>query len=143
MLEDTYRKLQQLALSQDEMLRQALRCVENELYRAAHVMAWAGFMDVLEEKMGSDGLKKLAACRPGWKSKTMADLREQIAEYQLVEAARDMGLCHKSEMKSLHGLLSTRNECAHPSDYYPGLNESLGYVSNLLGRIAAVQSRKL
>src|SRR5712691_3447199 len=68
LLEATYKRLGALSLRQDDLLRQALRCIENELFRAAHVMAWAAFMDFLEEKLASDGLLKLRAARPAWKT---------------------------------------------------------------------------
>jgi hypothetical protein len=38
-------------------------------------------------------------------------------------------------MRTLHGLLSRRNECAHPSEYFPDLNMTLGYISDLIDRI--------
>lgn len=141
LLEDTYRRLGKLSLRQDELLRQALRCVENSLFRAAHVMAWAGFMDFLEEKLASDGLKKLRTIRPAWKAAAVEELRENIVEYQLIEAARDLGLCTKTEAKGLQGLLNKRNECAHPSDYFPLLNESLGYISEILQRMEQMRPR--
>jgi hypothetical protein len=143
LLEDTYKRLTTLSIRQDELLRQALRCIENELFRAAHVMAWAGFMDFLEEKLASDGLKKLQGLRPKWKTGSIEDLREDVNEHQLIDAARDLGLCTKTEAKALHGLLNKRNECAHPSDYYPMLNDSLGYVSEVLQRIGQLQPRTL
>jgi hypothetical protein len=142
LLEETYRKLGALSLRQDELFRQALRCVENELFRAAHVMAWAAFMDFLEERLASDGLTKVRAARPAWKVASIQDLRENVPEYQLLEVARDLGLCGKTECKALQGLLNKRNECAHPSDYYPALNESLGYLSEVLQRIGLLQPRK-
>ena len=141
LLEDTYKRLGTLSLRQDELVRQALRCIENELFRAAHVMAWAGFMDFVEEKLSSDGLKKLHALRPAWKASSVEELRESVVEYQLIEAARDLGLCTKTEGKALHGLLNKRNECAHPSNYFPSLNESLGYVSEVLQRIGQMQPK--
>jgi hypothetical protein len=142
-LEDTYKKLGALTLRQDELIRQALRCVEAQLYRAAHVMAWAGFMDFLEEKLASDGLAKVRSIRPKWKAGSIEELREDVVEHQLIECARELGLLGKTEAKSLQGLLSKRNECAHPSSYFPGLNETLGYVSELLNRIGHVQPKKL
>jgi hypothetical protein len=42
-------------------------------------------------------------------------------------------------MKALHGLLNRRNECAHPSEYFPDLNQTLGYVSELFSRIEWLQ----
>jgi hypothetical protein len=143
LLENTYKHLTALSVRQDELLRQALRCIENELFRSAHVMAWAGFMDFLEEKLASDGLKNLRAIRPGWKATTVEELRDTVVEFQLIEATRDLGLCTKTEMKALHGLLNKRNECAHPSDYFPSLNESLGYVSEILQRIGQLQPKSV
>jgi hypothetical protein len=143
LLEKSYKDLGALSLRQDELLRQSLRCVENELFRAAHVMAWAGFMDFLEEKLASDGLKKLRAARPNWRATSVEELRENVVEYQLIEVARDLGLCSKVEMKALHGLLNKRNECAHPSAYFPLLNESLGYIAEIIQRVGQLQPRKL
>jgi hypothetical protein len=137
----TYKKLTALTLKQDDLMRQSLRCTENELYRAAHVMAWAAFMDFFEEKLASDGLVKLRAARPNWTFTSMEDLREKMPEYQIIEAAFVSGLCQKNEMKALQGLLNKRNECAHPSDFYPGLNECLGYISELLKRIETLQKK--
>jgi hypothetical protein len=143
LLEDSYKKLTALTLKQDELMRQALRCMENELYRASHVMAWAGFMDFLEEKLGSDGFVKLRSVRTKWVFASVEELRETVVEYQIIDAARDVGLCEKSEAKALQGLLNKRNECAHPSDFYPGLNESLGYFSEVLKRIETLRKKSL
>ena len=143
LLEETYKKLGALSLRQDDLLRQALRCIENELYRAAHVMAWAAFMDFLEEKLASDGLLKLRAARPTWKAASVEEVRENVVEYQLLEVGRDLGLCGKTETKALQGLLNKRNECAHPSAYFPSMNETLGYVTEVLNRIGALQPKAL
>jgi hypothetical protein len=142
-LDATYRDLAALSLRQDELMRQALRCVETGLFRAAHVMGWAAFMDFIEDKLGSDGLKRVKAERPAWKGSSMAEMREYVPEMQLVEICRDLGLCTKNETQALVGLLRKRNECAHPSNYFPGLNETLGYLSELLQRIKMLQPKTL
>ena len=64
-------------------------------------------------------------------------------EHQIIESTEAIGLCEKSERKALLGLLNKRNECAHPSDFYPGLNESLGYFSELLKRIETLRKKTL
>ncbi len=143
LLEDTYKQLERLSLRQDELIRQALRCIESRLFRAAHVMAWAGFMDFLEVKLASDGLKKVRTLRTAWKASSIEELRENIVEYQLIDVAKDLGLITKTESKAFHGLLNKRNECAHPSDFYPLLNESLGYVAEIMQRISQLQPRTL
>jgi hypothetical protein len=143
-LSTSYVKLDALSLKQDELFRQSLRCIENSLFRAAHVLSWAGFMDFYEEKIASKKFKKLHAAYPAWsKYKTLDELRENIAEYQLIECGKKVGLLSKNEMKALHGLLNKRNECAHPSNYFPDLNDTLGYVSELIKRIEHLQARKL
>jgi hypothetical protein len=138
-VEDTYRTLTGLSLHQDELFREALECVEKQLLRAAHVMAWAGFMDYLEEKMMSEYLAEIKAARPKWSISSIEDLREQATEYQLIEVCREVKLLGKNEGKALLGLLNKRNECAHPSNYAPGLNETLGFISELLSRINTLQ----
>lgn len=140
-LEDTYRTLTGLSLHQDELFREALKCVENQLFRAAHVMAWAGFMDYLEEKMVSNYLAKINAVRPKWSITSVDDLREQAPERELIKVCREIKLFSKNEEKAFVGLLNRRNECAHPSSYSPTLNVTLGFISELLSRIDMLEHR--
>jgi hypothetical protein len=75
-LDKTRKQLAGLSLQQDDLFREALRCIENGSHRAAHVMAWAAFMDFLEQKLASDGLAKVRNARPNWaKHATIEDLR--------------------------------------------------------------------
>jgi hypothetical protein len=143
LLDETYRQLTLLNLRQDDLMRQALRCAELGLYRGAHVMAWAAFMDYLEQKLASDGLVRLHEERPNWKGRTIEEMREYVPERQLVEVTQPLGLCTKNEMQALVSLLNRRNECAHPSDYYPELNETLGYISETLKRLERLATKFL
>lgn len=137
-LEDSYRRLGKLSLAQDELFLESLRAVETELFRAAHVLAWAGFIDFLHNHL-ANGLATLTATRPNWNVKTAEDLREH-ADYHVIEAGKEAAFYPRSVMKALHGLLNKRNESAHPSEYFPDFNETLGYVSELFQRIAYLQS---
>lgn len=143
LLKKTYEDLGKLSIQQDDLFRQALRCCEKELHRAAHVMAWAAFMDFLEEKLSSDNFKKVRIACPNWKFGSVEELREKIAEYQIIESTKKVGLCGKNQTNALLGLLNKRNECAHPSNFYPGLNETLGYISEIFQRIKTIQPKKL
>ena len=143
-VDQTRRELNKLSPQQVDLLKDSLSCIEQGIYRAAIVLAWAAFMDNLECKLASDGLVKLKTAKSGWaKYQSMEELREHVPEYQLLEAARDVGVLKKTELKVLVGRLAIRNECAHPSDHLPGANESLGYVSDLLKRMKALESRSL
>jgi hypothetical protein len=114
--------------------------VELELFRAAHVLAWSGFVDFLHQHLAADGLKAIAAERPKWSVATADDLREH-ADHQVIAAGKEAGFYPKSVMKALHGLLNKRNESAHPSEYFPDFNETLGYVSELFQRISYLQAK--
>jgi len=137
-----YKKVGDLSLKQDDLFRRAFRCVENELYRAAHVMGWAGFVDFLHEKFAEYTFVKLRNAMPNWNIAVVEDLRER-SDFQLIDASRKINYLRKNEQKALHGLLNKRNECGHPEDYYPGMNETLGFLSELLNRIKTFQARPL
>jgi hypothetical protein len=133
-LEDSYAKLGSLSLDQDQLFRESLSALEAKLFQAAHVLAWAAFMDYLHSFLIPDHLAALQAARPKWSLKAPEDLRDW-GEYAVIEAGKDAGAYNKTMMKALHGLLNRRNECAHPSEYFPDLNETLGYISELFKRI--------
>jgi len=133
-LEDSYRRLGRMSVQQDELFREALRAVEVGLFRASHVLAWAGFVDFLHMRVAAQGGAALKAVRPNWTVKLAEDLRD-YADFQVIEAGKELALYNKTVMKALHGLLNKRNEAAHPSDYFPDMNETLGYVSEIFHRV--------
>lgn len=141
-LDKTYKELQELSLKQDELLRQALRCIENNLHRASYILAWTAFIDLIESILASDGFKKLKQVRPKWNFSSLDELREEVPEYQIVDACKDLKLVTKSEMRVLHGLLGKRNLCAHPSNFFPDYNQTLGYMADILKMIKNVQNRQ-
>lgn len=134
-LDKSYNELAGLSVKQDDIFRQALRCVENELFRAAHVMAWAALVDCFHSLVASDGFAQLNDSRPNWNIKSIEQLAEQFTEHALIEAMEAMGVFGKSEKKAFLGMLSKRNECAHPGAYFPGYNETLGYISEVFSRL--------
>ena len=97
-------------------------------------MAWAAFIDFLHNKLAEDNFQKLAFAMTSWRLNVVEDLREQ-SDFQVIEAAKKINFLRRSEQKALHGLLNKRNECAHPEDYYPKLNDTLGFVTEILTRI--------
>ncbi|WP_150125550.1 hypothetical protein [Sphingomonas sp. LM7] len=140
-LDESYVTLTGLTLRQDEIFRQGLRCVENGLFRAAHVMAWAGMVDCLQTLIASDGFTKLKAVRSKWTLNSVEQMSEFYTEYALIEAMGAMNIFTKAEAKALFGMLSKRNECAHPGDYFPSFNETLGYISEIFSRLRAITTR--
>jgi hypothetical protein len=133
-LEDSYAKLDGLSLGQDELFRESLRAVQSGLFRAAHVLAWAGFVDFLHNLLWDEHGPALVAAMPNWTIASAEDLRA-YGEYQVIEAGKTCKAYKASTMRALHGYLDRRNECAHPSNYFPDLNMTLGYVSELVDRV--------
>jgi len=142
LLDESYKELQRLSLQQDELLRQALRCVENQLFRASHILAWIALIDLIENTLASDGFKKLNSKREKWNISSIDELRENIPEFQIIEACKDVKLASRSEMRIFHGFLGKRNLCAHPSDFFPDYNQTLGYIADILSTIKTIQKKK-
>lgn len=137
-LERSYEKLSGLSLDQDELFRESLRAVESQLFRAAHVLAWAGFIDFLHNILWTKHAKAISDARPNWNLEGPDDFRE-FSDFQVIEVGKVAEVYKNTMMRTLHGFLSQRNECAHPSAYFPALNSTLGYVSELLDRIKRLQ----
>lgn len=138
-LEGSYEVLNGLSLDQDQLFRESLKALEARLFQAAHVLAWAAFVDFLHEFLIPDYLTALQAARPKWGLTAPEDLRDW-GEFAVIEAGNAAGAYNKTTMKALHGLLNRRNECAHPSEYFPDLNETLGYIGELFKRITQLQA---
>jgi len=134
-------RVSELSVKQGDMLAQAVRCIEVRVYRAAHVLAFAALIDYLHEIAARDGFAALLVVRPNWKITSVEDIRENHADYNFIEALEAAKLIPKSERKAFHGLLSRRNECAHPSDFFPDMNQSLGYLSEVISRLEALKKR--
>lgn len=140
-IESAYDKIGGLSLDQTDLLRQGLRAIENGLYRASYVLAWAAFMDFAEVKLSVDDFKAVNTVYPSWGIQDIDDLRDKRTDYQIVEALRETRLMTKNETKAVQGMLSERNEAAHPSHFLPDLNRALGYVADVVGKIDQLQNR--
>ena len=141
LLDDTYKALSGLSLDQDQLLRQALRCVENKLFRAAHILAWTACIDLIQNKLGVDSFKQLNILRPTWKIKTIEDLWERGNDFQLIEVCKNLRLVTEQEKRMLHSYLTKRNWCAHPSAFFPDYNQTLGYMTDILKNMDKIQKR--
>jgi hypothetical protein len=139
-LQESFAKLNDLSIKQEVLMNEALRCVEYGLYRPAHVASWAAFIDYLYEwTWKAERIAKVRVARNKWKLDDAADMRLQT-DFAFVEALKASGLVTNTVMKALHGLLNKRNECAHADDYDPTVNDTLGYIDELMKRIAKLQS---
>jgi hypothetical protein len=85
-----------------------------------------------------DHLAALRTAREKWTVGSAENLRA-YSDYAVIETGEVVGAYKNTMMHTLHGFLGRRNECAHPSDYFPDLNSTLGYVSDLIDRIKRLE----
>jgi hypothetical protein len=136
----SYDKLTKLNIKQDRLFREALQCAEHGFYRSAHVTSFAALMDFIHEWIANDmtRLSIIQSSYPTWNIKQAADFRDQ-KDHTLFEVMKKQAFITNGTMKALQGLLAKRNECAHPEDYEPGINETLGYLDEVMKRIGVLQ----
>jgi hypothetical protein len=142
-VEKTYDSIVLLNSAQDSFLRQALRCVSYGLNRPAQIMAWLAMINLIMAKLSEDSLVALRRERPLWKGADIAEISETQTEFALIEVLPAVGLASKTDKKNLQGLLSRRNECAHPTTYQPTSNESLGYIDEVINRMSVLQGKSV
>jgi len=141
-LNESYKRLDHISIKQDDIFRQSLRCIESEVYRASIVLCFSGLIEYFQEYCSLDSFDAINSARPKWKDiKSLDQLREEHTESHLIDAMHAAKQITKSEKNALHGLRNRRNECAHPSDYFPDMNEALGYFSESIKRIEDHQKR--
>jgi hypothetical protein len=97
-------------------------------------------MDFIEETLSQE-LSTLRKLRPAWRGSDISEVAESVPERQLIEALKDLGLATKNEVAALVGLLQRRNECAHPSNYFPKVNETMGYLAEIIQRIQHLRAK--
>lgn len=148
-LEKSFGQLKGLSVRQGELLVEALNDIKCGSLRSAHVMAWAAFIDHLEEKMASDNLVKVNAAmakspnkyQRALKCGTMEEIREKIKESDILDLAQETGLIKGNEHRLLIGLLTERNQCGHPTSYKLNQNTTLGYVNRMMTWIETIKGR--
>lgn len=128
-----YLKLDSLSVSQDRLLREAIDCIRFKLFRASHVLVWTAMADLLREIY----IKKIDP------NKTFEEVGNEFNDNRLIEQLRTNKLIDKQAEKLLKGNLATRDEFAHPSPYDPDLNQTLGYMSQILTRMSYLKSKGL
>lgn len=135
-LEDLLRQLAASSLPTDVQgyFKEALTCLEHDARRAAIVLSWSGFFYMLCEKLYSQYEAMLRIEYPKWQFANFEELKEGQKEFQLIEAMKRVGFISKAEMQQFQGLLGQRNQCAHPTRFQPGLNEAIGFVSQVLNK---------
>lgn len=137
LLRDLLKKLDSLPIDVKDYFTEAVECLERGYLRAATVMSWAGFFQVFTEKMFSLKEADIKAARNKWKFKDLTELKENYAESQILDVAKEVKFINKGLLRVLQGHLATRNQCAHPTLYKPSLNACVGFVDEMINKTIA------
>ena len=131
-LEQLLNQLSGLPIDVQDYFKEAVSCLEYQFFRAAIVMAWAGHFHVFAESLYQKHEKDIRKVRLKWNFKDLTELKDQIAEAQILDVGREVRFVTKAQLRVLQGQLSIRNQCAHPTLYRPSLNSAIGYVDEML-----------
>jgi hypothetical protein len=130
-LEPILERLDELNLEQSLLLHESVLAAQAGLFRASHVLAWIDF---------SDYLSKLVAPDTGSNSSpdSVDDEPRRPKDIALINIGRRLRLYNEATKKVLEGLLNDRNQCAHPSEYNPNLNDTMTFLGRLIGVMEAL-----
>jgi len=131
-LEDLTKSLLGTPVDVQDYFSEAISCIENKAYRSGIVLAWSGHFHVFSEVCYQRHEAEIRTARPKWKFKDLSELKESVAESQLLIVAKDVKFTTKAQLRILDGQLSQRNQCAHPTLYRPSMNAAIGYVDDMI-----------
>lgn len=132
LLEDLVKLLSGTPVDVQDYFKESVTCLEQELFRAAIVMSWAGHFHVYSEVLFTNHETDIKSLRPKWKFSDVNELKENYPEAQIIDVAKEVKFTSKAKLRILQGQLSTRNQCAHPTLYKPSLNSAIGYVDEMI-----------
>jgi hypothetical protein len=130
-------RLHELSLQDNEALRDGILAAEAGLLAASHVLAWTGFTDILYRPFTIDNI---VTRDPRWKPKTMEELRRG-ADSRIIDSGKKLGFYDEGTRKTLQGMASDRNRCAHGSGHDPDLNETLLFLKKIFDMIEYLQGK--
>jgi hypothetical protein len=109
--------------------------------RAAIVMGWTGYIDLLQKKMADDGFLALngimkAEFRGVYNKAGKITAIDELAKYfddsLLLQAAKKLGIVKSHAYMQLDAMRDERNNCAHVEEYAVTERIALGFYAKLI-----------
>ncbi len=127
---------------------EGLNCIEfAQASRAAIVLGWTGFIDLLQGKMSQDQYASLNAIlksdfagvhRKKSRIATRGDLSKYFDDNLLLQAGFKLQHFKKHSYKQLDAMRDERNNCAHVQEYAVTPRIALGYYAKLIAFLPSV-----
>lgn len=141
-------ELKLLGLKSLEYFAEGLDCIEYaQAPRAAIVMGWTGYIDLLQKKISDDSFGALNAIlklsfhgvyKKCSQIKSIDDLIKYFDDALLLEAGRKLGYLQPHEFKQLDAMRDERNNCAHVQEYAVTPRIALGFYAHLIRFIPSI-----
>jgi len=118
-------------------VEEAIKALEAGALRASVVFLWAGATQTIREECFAKGPAVLSAelLRHNQKASTVRRLEDLTAvkDRDLLEATPGLGVFDNSQKKALVQCLDLRNQCGHPSSYWPRELRVKAFIEDVVG----------
>jgi len=135
-------EIKSLGVVELDYFSEGLDCIQYaQASRAAIVLGWAGFIDLLQNKISKDnyiGLNSILkiAFHGIHKKKSQItnkqDLCDLFDDAALLEAGKKLGFFDKHVHTQLNAMRDERNNCAHVQEYAVTIRIALGFYAKLI-----------
>ena len=136
------REIRSMGVYELKYFEEGLDCIEYaHAARAAIVMGWTGFIDLLQNRIAKDNYRELNAIlklrfhgiyKKCSSIKDRDDLIKHFDDALLLEAGRKIGLFQGHVFKQLDAMRDERNNCAHVEEYAVTVRIALGFYAKLI-----------
>jgi len=120
-------------------VEEAILALESGALRASVVFLWAGAMQTIREKCFAKGAATLSAelMRHNQKATRIRRLEDLSAtkDRDLLESTPGLGVFDGTQKKVLVACLDLRNQCGHPSSYWPRKLRVKAFIEDVAGII--------
>ena len=117
-------------------VEEAVKCLENHLFRAAIVLSWVGAISVMYEHTISKHLAAFnseASRRSAkWKAARTLDDLSRMKEYDFLQVLEAISILGKNLKQELEACLRLRNACGHPSSLRISENRVAAHIETLI-----------
>jgi hypothetical protein len=135
-------EIKSLGVAELDYFSEGLDCIQYaQASRAAIVLGWTGFIDLLQNKIGKDNYDSLnailkTAFHGVYKKKpriaTKQDLCDFFDDAALLEVGKKLGFFDKHVHTQLNAMRDERNNCAHVQEYAVTVRIALGFYAKLI-----------
>jgi hypothetical protein len=136
------RELVTLGVKEVDYFAEGLDCIQYaQASRAAIVLGWTGYIDLLQDRIGRDSFAALNAMlkmefHGVHKKAGQVTSKKMLAEFfddaLLLTAGRKLGIYEKHAYTQLDAMRDERNNCAHVQEYAVTPRIALGFYAKLI-----------